>query len=389
MDSQADRQPNAFQRRYFAWAAPYYARMPRPLAAEAERIDRWLYSRSGLPVWSVLASLMVANTVGLGLAGVPWVGAAAASVFAWLMVLFVILGAWLKADGATTPRLVRFVAIVLLLAYLGALVGFIVGHTVKHGGLDTGLPGALAAGLRDATPWLILLVATLGFLTWGVSSVKRFRVRREMLELRLQQERDSTARLLAEARLKLLQRQIQPHFIFNTLAAVQHWVDVADPRAGPLLRALTAFLRGTTALLATEQVAVAIEIETLRSYLSVMEARLGARLRYEIVTDPAAQIQTVPAGLLLTLVENAIEHGIAPALAGGIVRVVATDDGHAWTLCVSDDGVGLAPDWQEGIGFGNCRERLLQMFGARASITLESLDGLTVARVRIVRETPA
>jgi len=389
MHSPVDPAHNAFQRHYFAWAAPFYARMPKPLAAEAERIDRWLYSRAGFRFWLVLLGLVVTSAVGLRLAGVSWGAAIPGALSAWLMILFVVLGAWLKANCYTTPRLVRFVVISLGLAYLGALLGFMTGYIAKHGGLDLdNLPHVLADGFRQTTPWLILLIATLVLLTWGVAGVKRFRVQKEMQWLRLQQERDATARLLAEARLKLLQRQIQPHFIFNTLAAVQHWVDVADPRAGPLLRALTSFLRGSTELLALEQTPFAVEVDTLRHYLSVMQARLGDRLRYEIAIEPGAEAQQMPAGLLLTLAENAIEHGISPALRGGTVRVAAVDDGQAWTLRVSDDGVGLARDWCEGIGLGNCRERLRQLFGARASVSLDRVDGTTIAQVRIEREAP-
>ena len=324
MNSHVDPRPNAFQRRYFAWARPFYARMPQPLGQEAERIDRWLYSRAGFRFWLPLLALVIASAVGLRFAGMSWPLAVTAAIVSWLLILFIVLGAWFKHDCYTTPRLLRFTAFGLGLAYLGALLGFVVGYVIKHGGLDLDrLPQALAAGFRDATPWLVLLIAVVVMLTWGVAAVRRFRMQKEMQWLRLAQERDATARLLAEARLKLLQRQIQPHFIFNTLAAVQHWVDVADPRAGPLLRALTSFLRGSTELLALEQTPFAVEVDTLRHYLSVMQARLGDRLRYDIAIAPGADAQAMPAGLLLTLVENAIEHGIAPALRGGTVRVEA------------------------------------------------------------------
>ena len=387
MDPVTDPPLNAFQRRYFAWAAPHYARMPQPLAAEAERIDRWLYSRAGARFWTVVLGLVAGSVVGLVLVGMPWIIAVAASIVSWTMILFIVLGAWIRPDCYTTPRLVRFLGVVLGLAYLGALAGFVVGYAFKHGGLDLErMPHALAEGFREATPWLILLIAMLVALSWGVAAVKRFRVQKELQWLRLQQERDATARLLAEARVKLLQRQIQPHFIFNTLAAVQHWVDEADPRAGPLLRALTSFLRGSTELLALEQTPFAVEVETLRHYLSVMRSRLGERLQYTITIDPAAESQPLPAGLLLTLAENAVEHGISPALHGGHVVVEASDDGQAWTLSVRDDGVGLARDWREGIGLGNCRERLRQLFGDRAVFTLATLDGETVAQVRIATE---
>ena len=390
MNARTGSAPNALQQRYFAWASRWYARMPPPIAAEAERIDRWLYSRSGLPFWIGLAASMAASALGLSLLGMPWSVAIPAAITSWLLILFVVVGAWLKADCYTTPRLLRFVLIALGLAYAGAFLGFLVGYVSKHGGFDfETMPRVLGAAFREATPWLVLLVAIMLALTWGVAAVKRVRVQKEMQWLRLAQERDATARQLAEARLKLLQRQIQPHFIFNTLAAVQHWVDEADPRAPSLLRALTSFLRGSTELLALEETPLAVELDTLGHYLSVMQARLGDRLRHETTIAPEARTQALPAGVLLTLVENAIEHGISPALRGGTLRVTASTHDGVWTLRVADDGVGPARDWHEGVGLANCRERLLQSFAARAALTLDRVDGWTVATVRIEPVTTA
>ena len=390
MDTRTDTAPNALQQRYFAWAARWYARMPPPIAAEAERIDRWLYSRRGARFWLGLLALITASALGLSLLGMPWSVAIPASIASWLLILFVVVGAWLKADCYTTPRLLRFVLVALGLAYAGAFLGFLVGYVSKHGGFDLEtMPRLLGAAFREATPWLVLLVAVMLLLTWGVAAVKRVRVQKEMQWLRLAQERDATARQLAEARLKLLQRQIQPHFIFNTLAAVQHWVDEADPRAPSLLRALTSFLRGSTELLALEETPLAVELDTLSHYLSVMQARLGDRLRHETVIAPEARAQALPAGVLLTLVENAIEHGVSPSLRGGTVRIRADVHEGVWTLRVADDGVGLARDWHEGVGLGNCRERLRHLFGPRAALTLERADGTTVATVRIAPEAAA
>ena len=125
------------------------------------------------------------------------------------------------------------------------------------------------------------MVLLLGLLLRTVAAIRRFQLHRELAAMRLTQERDAAARQLAEARLKLLQGQIQPHFVFNTLAAIQHWVDEGDPRAGPLLRASTSFLRGSTELLGQESVVLAVEIETVRHYLSIMTARLGDRRALE------------------------------------------------------------------------------------------------------------
>ena len=143
------------------------------------------------------------------------------------------------------------------------------------------------------------------------------------------------------------------------LAALQHWVDVGDARAAPLLRALTGFLRGSTELMLRDGVTLAQECALVRHYLAIMQSRLGQRL---------------PPGLLVTLVENAVEHGIEPQLHGGEVQVIArhldTANG-VFELRVLDDGAGLAAGLgggAEGVGPINSRERLRHQFGTRAEL---------------------
>jgi hypothetical protein len=213
-------------------------------------------------------------------------------------------------------RLLRFSAWTIGGGYLGTLAGLLVGRFARlgHIGSDT-LWEAVRGAAWQATPILLVISLSLLLLLWGVAHTKRLQVQRELQALRLVQERDLAARQAAEAQLKLLQGQIQPHFIFNTLAAVQHWVDTTDPRAGPLLKSLTAFLRGSTELLGREQVTLGEEALIVEHYLEIMQARLGARLHSHVEIAPELASQPVPPGLLLTLVENAIEHGVGPSLA--------------------------------------------------------------------------
>jgi two-component sensor histidine kinase len=374
---------NAFQRRYFAWAQPYYARMPSGLRDEVERVDRWLYSSAGLWFWLLLLAAVVATSLALVAFGISWGGSVAASLIVWTLMLFVTLGAWLRPDCYTTPRLTRFIGVVLGLAYAGALLGLLTGLIAKHGLDWDRLPGLIVRGLREATPWLVFIMLAVVGLTWGVAAVRRVRMQKEVDWLRMAQERDANARLLAEARLTLLQRQIQPHFIFNTLAAVQHWVDQGDPRAAPLLKALTSFLRGSTELLAQDRAPLTVELQTVRDYLDIMATRLGGRLQSRIRIDEQAGARSLPPGLLLTLVENAIEHGISPALHGGTVTIEASEDERAWTLRVCDDGDGLSAGAGEGVGLRNCRERLAHRFGAGAALILENRGPGAMATVRI------
>jgi signal transduction histidine kinase len=366
---------NRLQRAYARWAAPYYARMKPGLRQEAELVDRWLYSRHAWGLWLGLAASLLATTAGLASAGLPLWVAVLCSAAVWVSLPVGLFAAWMQPEKFTGRRLVRGAIGSLGLAYLGLACGFLFGRWQRHGSLQTdNLLQALRDAAVTATPVVLVLLTLLLALTWGVAQIRRQTSERELEALRLEQERDSAARQAAEAQLRLLQAQIQPHFIFNTLATVQHWVDTADPRAGPLLRALSTFLRGSTELLAREQATLAEEAALAGHYLDILQARLGSRLQVAMEIDPAVAGQALPPGLLLTLVENAVEHGISPALAGGTVRVQAGPTATGWRLCVSDDGAGLPAHWQEGTGLANCRQRLAHRFGSQARLSLQPLQ---------------
>jgi hypothetical protein len=377
-------QGNRFQRWYAGWAAPYYARMPEHLRADAERIDQWLYGPGGAGLALGLAGAVGGTTAGLVAANLPWKLALVLSVVAWVCMALSLLAAWLQPEKFSARKLLRASAKIVALGYGGALCGFLFGRFLRRGDLGTETLGqALRAAAAEATPLLLALLLAVLLAVWGVAQVKRVQVQRELTHLRLVQERDAAARQAAESQLHLLQAQIQPHFLFNTLAALQHWVDAGDPRAGPLLRDLTGFLRGSTALLAQAEVPLADEAEAARQYLRILQARLGARLQFSIDIDTASGARTLPAGILLTLVENAVEHGISPALHGGTVQVLAHTQGPVLALEVRDNGAGLASPLTEGLGLANCRQRLHHRYGALATLSLLPLQPGACARVEV------
>jgi signal transduction histidine kinase len=375
---------NAFQRRYFAWAEPRYAKMQPELCADARRLDRWLYSRAAIGLWLGLLAAVVASVAALMFNGFPFLLALVCSMTVWIGLPIGALGAWLQPHKFTARNLLRKSVVITALGYAGAFVGFLVGRLVKHGGLKTETLGeALWTAARLATPILVVGMLGLLLLMWGVAQARSAQDRRELARLSLVQERDAAARQAAESRLHLLQAQIQPHFLFNTLAALQHWVDSGDTRAGPLLRDLTGFLRGSTTLLARAESPLADEAETARQYLRILQARLGTRLAFEITLDDSCGGRSLPAGILLTLVENAVEHGITPALHGGTVRVAAHCDDGSLVLDVCDDGAGLDPAAVDGVGLANCRARLQHRYGGAASLELQALQPGTRARVTV------
>lgn len=377
---------NRLQRAYHRWAAPYYAAMAPDLRRQAEAIDLFLYTRRGLGFWLGLTGVVAGSTVGLWNTGMSLPLALLLGMLVWAVLPFALLVAWVQPGLFSNPVQRRKLLLGLLLAPPGAILGFAAGDAANRGRLDLAL---LLDRLRVAWPAILqaaLLVALVMLgLMWLTAQVRRQIVEHELDRTRLAQERDAAARQAIEAQLQLLQVQIQPHFIFNTLAAVQHWVDEGDPRAGALLRSLSSFLRGSTELLLRERVPFGDELALVRHYLAVMQARLGDRLRVAVDVDEQLAARELPPGLLLTLVENAVEHGASPALAGATVQIAAgraTAGVDGWWFSVCDDGAGLAPGWRDGVGLRNTRERLAHAFGPRATLDLSPrADGGTAVRV--------
>lgn len=255
-------------------------------------------------------------------------------------------------------------------------------------GLPTGAaldPAHLLRAAREGLPLASILgLATLVSLLL-MASERRERMARELTLARSQAQEEQAKREATEARLRLLQAQIQPHFIFNTLAAVQHWVDERDARASPLLRELGAFLRGSAELMLQSQVTLEQELGLVAHYLAVMKARWGDRLRYDFELDhDSASRATLPPGIVLSLVENALEHGISPLLRGGELLLQLRSVGATgWELRITDNGAGLREGWQEGLGLGNSRARLQGALGERATLHIEARPVGTLVRLSV------
>jgi hypothetical protein len=263
------------------------------------------------------------------------------------------------------------VSLVGAAALLAATLG-----TIALKGLTRGMP---AGDWVRGAGMVLAMMLSVGW--WFVAVYRAHQIEARLREQAEQQRALDMARQLAAA-------QIQPHFLFNSLASLQHWVQAKDERAAPMLGALTGFLRATLPLFNRQRLALGDEADAVRQYLAVMQMRLGERLRCTVDIAPDAARAQVPPGMLLTLVENAVEHGVMPALAGAEVRVSARADSGRLVLAVHDTGPGLAPGAADGTGLANTRERLAQAFGAAAALTLENAaDGGCIARLHCPLET--
>jgi hypothetical protein len=194
-------------------------------------------------------------------------------------------------------------------------------------------------------------------------------------------------RAAAENQLKLLESQLEPHMLFNTLANLRVLIGMDPSRAQAMLDHLIAFLRATLDASRSGPHPLAAEFERLADYLALMQVRMGTRLQFGFDLPEALRALPVPPLLLQPLVENAIGHGLEPKVAGGRIDVRARRDGATLVLSVRDDGVGLAAAAAtHGTRFGTqqVRERLAALYGDSATFRLEALpEGGTLARITL------
>ncbi len=262
---------------------------------------------------------------------------------------------------------------------LGSLAGY-------SGGLWL---GDLITGGRSSQPWQIadrrmalsvaftLLVSVLA--TWWFFSLFKINTARIA---RAQAERQA-----AEARLALLQSQLEPHMLFNTLAHLRVLIKLRPDEAQQMLDRLIDYLRATLQASRATEHALADEFERLSDYLALMQLRMGERLRVQLELPPDLAAIAIPPLLLQPLVENAIKHGLEPHVDGGELRVSAARDGGRLVLEVADSGAGLTQaTGLPGAGFGlaQVRERLAQRYGGTARFTLQAQPGGgSLARIEI------
>lgn len=274
----------------------------------------------------------------------------------------------------------------VLLVLVGVSVGYLLGtwladQLCRHYGWYLAGDGAnTATPLRTS----ILITALAGVVVsyYFYSANKGAYLERKMREARQH---------ATEARLKLLEAQLEPHMLFNTLANLRALIGTDAARAQTMLDHMIAYLRATLAASRNSTHTLQAEFDRLRDYLALMGIRMGPRLSCSLDLPAPLAAQPVPALLLQPLVENSIQHGLEPQVEGGSIRVSARQDGADLVLDVVDTGVGLASPANathatSGPGFGvaQVRERLATVYGSRASVALcAEADGGTRATLRL------
>jgi hypothetical protein len=276
--------------------------------------------------------------------------------------------------------------LMLVAIVVGTLVGFSVGNEIANLILGRSFAGYFRGS------WRQMLALLVGSLVPGVVITYWFYARetiaaKEAAVLAAQRQ-------AAEHQLKLLESQLEPHMLFNTLANLRVLIGVDPPRAQAMLDQLIAFLRATLAGSRAAQHPLRAEFARVADYLALMQVRMGERLQTRFDLPEALAELPVPPLLLQPLVENCIKHGLEPAVAGGRIDVGAARDGDELVLRVRDTGVGLSDPPVDGTKFGlvQVRERLAALYGTRATLTLTDADdaeGGTLAILRLPIATTA
>jgi sensor histidine kinase YesM len=360
---------------------------------DVEALDRWFHRGGG---WRWLAGIAGATTLAAWAASMmPWnmTFGEAAVVFNTIVVslLWAGVSAWF-GYRRFRGTILRLVLVAVALVVLGAFVAGTALDVVHE---------------REPLSWLFdsarlrhivtgaLVFACLYVLLFAL--ITRLRNREyAALAARLKAEarQSELSRQLAESKLRLLQLQIEPHFLFNTLGSAQQLAERGAPAAARLIGDLIRFLRASAPTLRDDTTTLAQEGALAAAYLGIMKARLADRLEFSIDIAPDVASCTLPPGLVITLVENAIKHGIEPSAAGGRVSLGAVREpsahGERLLVSVADTGVGPSAAGGTGIGLANIRERLALLYQGRARLVVgENAPHGFVARLELPLDAPA
>ena len=281
------------------------------------------------------------------------------------MILFTMAGNLGIVQRGTIPR--EAAQIVAVIA--GSALGTVLTGIVKGRGVETMFTERLAGFVATCGMGIGFgcIVVTLYFYREqnARARAEMARIKAEIDAARAREEKQTLS-----ARLQLLQAQVEPHFLFNTLANVQHLTETDPAKASLMLGSLIRYLRAALPRMREQASTLAREIEMVRAYLEIQRVRMGDRLRFDIEAPDALLANAMPPMMLISLVENAVKHGIDPLPEGGRIRITAADTPVGMRVSVADTGAGLSEHVGIGIGLSNIRERLVTLHGNAARLDL-------------------
>ncbi len=346
----------------------------------------WRSLAIGTALCAIWALTVTAQTLFMALEGGwlrDWLVADFGANFACMVVGAIAMAVPIAAVREFGPqrgwrRMLALAAIVALAAAPLATVVRLAFHVVQDVLFDDGPPppitprAFLELWFRYAQQ-AVLVTAVVEFYRHEVRSIDAMR-RAEIDRLALDRE-------MALARLQVLQAQIEPHFLFNTLANVRRLCTVELPAGQRMLDNLMRYLEVALPRMRDAHSTVEREVALAESYLQIQNVRMGPRLAFRVDVPEELRTLALPPMMLLTLVENAVKHGLGPMPEGGTISMRARSDGARLQLSVSDDGRGFLAASGGGTGLSNIRARLAAMYGEEASLTLteNATGGVTAA----------
>lgn len=273
-------------------------------------------------------------------------------IIAWVLIL-------LRKDRRKT------FGIFLIAIPLGSIVGVALGSY---------LLGTSLLQLLEKQPQ-VLLTTAIAALAFGTAISYYFYARSRIAEGQHQLQAETLNRAhneqrLTETELRLLQAQIEPHFLFNTLSNVVSLIDNDPQNAKQMLENLTHYLRASLQRTRTETTTLGQEAALLKTYLAIQTIRMGERLRYKIDIPPDLHKIALPPLIIQPLVENAVKHGIEPSLKGGSVLIKAKQDNEFLFIEVQDTGQGMQTTSGSSVGLHNIQQRLHALYGEKGCLRI-------------------
>ena len=345
--------------------------------------NQWVCAGIAVLIWLM-------TSAGRGNLFTAWVYSTAIGTLCWFFIdggRLVVAGLLARRSGRPTPANLRWAGPGWMLALI--LAGTALGYTLGTA-LGDAMTGFKTASLLENRGAILISVVVAVAATWYFYATERLRAEQAAAE--------AARRQAAESQLMLLQSQLEPHMLFNTLANLRVLITLDPPRAQAMLDRLIAYLRATLGASRAQMHPLSAEFDCLDDYLALMALRMGPRLQVQLHLPDALRALPVPPLLLQPLVENCIRHGLEPKVAGGRIEVRAEQRGQRLCLTVRDTGVGLpagapaAADGASHYGTQHVAARLATLYGTQARFSLVPApgpEGGVLAEVDLPWPTPA
>jgi sensor histidine kinase YesM len=230
----------------------------------------------------------------------------------------------------------------------------------------------------------------LGGLGYGLFYLTREDEQQRRMLAEVERSQQALGAQMLQARLSALQAQIEPHFLFNTLANVRRLYETTPNRGREMLSSLIGYLQAALPSMRSDTSSLGRELDLARSFLNILQMRMGERLQFSISADADLRDLPMPPMVLPTLVENAIKHGLGPLPEGGRIDIRARRSGGDLEIEVRDTGAGFTANKGTGVGLANTRSRLAGLYGSRAGLQLTAAEPRgVVATLRLPIEATA